>query len=203
MIAPVDPYAPESVAVYRLYNHLGALLYVGISQSPKERFQQHARDKQWWPYVQFWMVAWHADRARALAAEAQAIIEEAPAFNAAGTSIASPRHGIGMWREALADVRYRPSLVALDELLKTWMRIASLPPDATSPWTADEAERVYELAKRRAGLWVKFQHKELIRRRVAERDARCVAIQRRDRERERLTGACVEHAPALIATRPS
>jgi hypothetical protein len=200
----VDPYAPETVAVYRLYNHCGALLYVGISHNPKERFQQHAKDKAWWTYVEHWVVRWHPDRAAALAAEAQAIIEESPAFNASGVCIVAAPNCLALWRERLEAPRLeqRPAAVDLTGLYMAFLRIATLPPGARTAWTADEAERVYRMARSRAGWWSRRLHGDFLRWRETHRTDLNRAAQRRDRERARLTGRLATHTPSMALERP-
>ncbi|MFG2334281.1 GIY-YIG nuclease family protein [Streptomyces sp. NPDC048604] len=37
--------------LYRSFDEIGDLLYVGISNAPKQRWKQHAADKPWWPLV--------------------------------------------------------------------------------------------------------------------------------------------------------
>lgn len=75
------PQTPVRTALYRLYDRDGELLYVGITDSPKRRFKDHADDKCWWPDVTARTVDWLPTRAHALAAEAQAIRTESPRFN--------------------------------------------------------------------------------------------------------------------------
>lgn len=40
--------AQGRTAVYELYDAFGELLYVGVTNSPRHRFAQHAADKFWW-----------------------------------------------------------------------------------------------------------------------------------------------------------
>lgn len=37
--------------VYHLFDARGSLLYVGVTDLPRRRFQQHRRKKSWWPDV--------------------------------------------------------------------------------------------------------------------------------------------------------
>lgn len=74
---------PERTAMYILYGEAGEVLYVGISVDPQQRWQQHEDDKPWWPEVtETELVAWHRTRAQALKAEASAIHEFQPVYNA-------------------------------------------------------------------------------------------------------------------------
>jgi hypothetical protein len=200
----VDPYAPETVALYRLWNHCGALLYVGISGHPKDRFKQHAADKEWWTYVEHWTVEWHPDRAAALAAEAKAIVDESPAFNASGVCTVPAPSLLVLWRDRLEAPRLnqRPTATDLTCLYVSYLRIATLPPGARTAWTSEEAEQVYTSARQRAGWWSRRLHRDFLRWRSAHRDALNRAAQRRDRERARLSGQLATHRPSLALERP-
>lgn len=67
-------------AVYRLFANDGALLYVGCTCDPHERFFGH-QGKHWWPSATHVATEWFNDRFTALLQEAQAIIDEAPIHN--------------------------------------------------------------------------------------------------------------------------
>jgi prevent-host-death family protein len=71
----------QRTALYRLYGEGGALLYIGITNDPTARFEQHAGDKEWWPSVNRHTVEWFEDRPSAAKAEADAIRAEDPAHN--------------------------------------------------------------------------------------------------------------------------
>lgn len=75
----------ESTALYRFYDAAGRLLYVGITGDPADRWARHAAEKAWWPNVARHTVQWLPSRKDALAAEAAAIVAEAPLHNVAGT----------------------------------------------------------------------------------------------------------------------
>lgn len=85
-------------ALYRLYAADGTLLYIGISYDPDKRFEQHAKQKDWWPLVARRVVQWFDDRPTAAAAEAEAIRSEDPERN--GTY--SPRWDRHSTRDAVA-----------------------------------------------------------------------------------------------------
>ena len=72
----------KRTAVYRLFDAEDALLYVGISSQPKERWNQHANEKRWWPDVARKAVTWYERREEAIAREADAIDTELPRYNA-------------------------------------------------------------------------------------------------------------------------
>jgi len=72
----------ERTAVYRLYDANDVLLYVGMTRHPDARCGHHATHKRWWPEVCRREVQWHTNRAAALRAEAAAIRDEGPCYNA-------------------------------------------------------------------------------------------------------------------------
>lgn len=71
----------EQTALYRLFGEDGTLLYVGVAVNPRTRWSVHSREKSWWPEVASRSVEWHEDRPAAEAAEAAAIVTEAPRYN--------------------------------------------------------------------------------------------------------------------------
>jgi hypothetical protein len=73
--------APEPTAVYRLVGSDESLLYVGISNQPRVRWQQHALDKPWWPDVADKHTTWYPDRSQAEDEEDRAILAESPRYN--------------------------------------------------------------------------------------------------------------------------
>jgi predicted GIY-YIG superfamily endonuclease len=87
-LAPPEPEGDH--AVYRLNTRAARdgsrkRLYVGISNEPARRFEEHRRDKRWAKDVD-WADAtlglkWYPSRAEALAAEAEAIRDELPVHN--------------------------------------------------------------------------------------------------------------------------
>lgn len=72
---------PEPVALYRYWDTEGRLLYVGITNDPIRRRDQHSRDATWWPFASQYVVEWHHNRAAARRAESKAIRRERPMFN--------------------------------------------------------------------------------------------------------------------------
>lgn len=80
-LSGVDPYAPDTVAVYRLYDLDHDLIYVGSSSNPKTRFVQHAQHHAWWEDVASWVVEWFPDRDAAREEEAHLIRTGSPLYN--------------------------------------------------------------------------------------------------------------------------
>lgn len=74
----------ERTALYRLYDADGALLYIGISATPKERLKAHRyglHRNTWAPSVASQTVEWCESKDAALAAEEIAIRQEQPLHN--------------------------------------------------------------------------------------------------------------------------
>lgn len=67
-------------ALYRHFNVLGQLLYVGVSLSVVTRLSQH-RDARWFEDIARIDVKWFPTRREALHAEAVAIWQENPKWN--------------------------------------------------------------------------------------------------------------------------
>lgn len=86
---PTRP-SPGHTAVYRFYDALGALLYIGICDEPVKRWYGHV-DKPWWPNVARFRVVWFPSRSEALREEEKAIIIEKPLHNIVFNGI--PRRG--------------------------------------------------------------------------------------------------------------
>lgn len=86
----------ERTALYRLYDDRGALLYIGISTNPYERWNTHRCDHGWWSSVARKAVEWFDTRLDAARAEAAAIRAEGPLHNKALPN----EDGLGGWRLA-------------------------------------------------------------------------------------------------------
>lgn len=162
-VADADPFAPESNAVYRLYNGVGALLYVGISDHPKRRFGDHSDGQPWWGEVARWEVRWTASRALALAEEARAIRDEVPAFNIAG--VPSAGDAVDLHAAWLAHFRgQRPTRQDLNQLYLSMEQIHSLRrwPDARLPFDLDTAVELLEWARGQARLTERWAHRQFV-----------------------------------------
>lgn len=161
----VDPYDLESVAVYRLFDEHGFLLYVGIAADVKARFSQHSKDKPWWPDVARWEVEWFRDRATAAAAEAAAIVEEGPAYNVSGAP--EPRKSDEASVERMvADIDgfRRVNDYHLDYLFVHYMRAQAIPDHAPRPfWLRQHITTVYWRAHERAGARARAGHYRFVR----------------------------------------
>lgn len=67
--------------LYRFFDSNGALLYVGITLSPPQRFAQHRSSKWWWTRVACIELDSFPTRAAVLVAEQSAIESERPRYN--------------------------------------------------------------------------------------------------------------------------
>lgn len=164
-----DPYLLDSVAVYRLYNTAGALLYVGISDHPRRRFGDHAESQPWWGDVASWEVVWSPNRLAAAAEELRAIHHEVPAFNAAGVPL--PGDGRNLRDEWIAQLwQRRPTRDDLAALLITSARVQSLRQwgEARLPLELDAATELYEWARSQAGLSERWAHRRFVTTWTAE-----------------------------------
>ncbi|MCW2918548.1 MAG: hypothetical protein JWN52_6616 [Actinomycetia bacterium] len=68
-------------ALYRFYDASDVLLYVGITDNPRQRWLAHKSQKSWWQDVADKAVEWHEDRESAERAERIAIGREKPLYN--------------------------------------------------------------------------------------------------------------------------
>ena len=93
-------------ALYRFYDRDGRLLYVGITDNPRRRDEQHGATKAWWREVATKRIEWLPSREAALAAERLAIETENPLWNTQRPSVAKP-------------ARRKPQLQQLRELVWT------------------------------------------------------------------------------------
>lgn len=154
----VDPYDPESVAVYRLFNRWGALLYVGIAADPKNRLLQHEVEKDWWCYVFSRTITWYPNRVEAALEESRAIVQEMPAFNIAG---AQPPP-----RVTAAELvkGQRPTAATLNLFFHRRMcewSLCSIPDERRE--YGHEVRKAYYLLLGRARKWAKIDHANFVR----------------------------------------
>lgn len=111
--------AEQAHALYRFYSKTGQLLYVGITNNPGARFQQHQKSKPWWHDVAGISVEKHSTRTDALAAEERAIRVERPLKNITHNE-QHPARAEDPWvaaRRALGaqvDVKYDVTLVVAE-----------------------------------------------------------------------------------------
>lgn len=68
-------------ALYRVHDHQGRLLYVGISDAPLSRMAGHDRSSGWSRKAATIGIEWHSSRDDARDAESAAILAEDPIHN--------------------------------------------------------------------------------------------------------------------------
>lgn len=76
-----NPTAPVPTSVYRYYDQLGILIYVGVTSRGMARNIEHNKSKVWWKYVARQGVQHFPNRATALRVERQLIEQHRPPFN--------------------------------------------------------------------------------------------------------------------------
>jgi predicted GIY-YIG superfamily endonuclease len=83
VIAQQDSLNRQKTAVYRLYDEMGYLLYVGITNNPNIRLKEHAAEKPWWSVVdqRRTTIEWYKNRGMAKRTETKAITTENPKYN--------------------------------------------------------------------------------------------------------------------------
>jgi len=75
------PLEEQRHALYRFYTDQGQLLYVGITNDPARRIDQHGERKAWWQQVAGMTIEWYPTRSAVLAAERRAVQVENPKHN--------------------------------------------------------------------------------------------------------------------------
>jgi predicted GIY-YIG superfamily endonuclease len=86
--------SPKLVAVYKLFNSNGELIYVGKSVDLRERFSQHKNNSSWWGEVAEKTALYFDTEWEALAVEAELIQKESPKYNKSpgyGQHISTPK----------------------------------------------------------------------------------------------------------------
>lgn len=73
--------ADRETTLYRCWDELGDLLYVGVTHDLTSRMKQHKYGTDWYPQVARITATAHPVRMAALVAEAQAIEAESPLHN--------------------------------------------------------------------------------------------------------------------------
>lgn len=139
------PDPDQSTAVYRCFDAVDDLLYVGMTANPDRRFAAHARYSEWWPLTARTSIEWFDSRDAAGAAEKTAIKTERPRYN--GTHATSPMLALLPPRDYRRVTGRRghqdPRPVEAQIAAELRFRIieGALPVDARFPTTAELMER--------------------------------------------------------------
>lgn len=130
MTADLDPGIVRRLAdmhaVYRMFDHAGRLVYIGMSGRAGRRFDQHAT-KRWFPLVSTITLEWHATHAEAVLAEKRAIASERPRYNIVGSPIAPKRTARGNVADAPEQTVPRQVPNVLGDVLKVFGDAKGLP----------------------------------------------------------------------------
>lgn len=81
----------QGCALYRYWDGAGNLLYVGISDNPDQRDEQHSRNSEWFQFAASSDVSWFTSRDAAHEAERSTIKAERPIFNKAHNKVGRER----------------------------------------------------------------------------------------------------------------
>lgn len=73
--------APRQHVLYRFFGADDELLYIGITNNPSRRMDQHSQGKPWWTEVVTVRMEVHPSRSAVLDAERIAIARERPLHN--------------------------------------------------------------------------------------------------------------------------
>ncbi|MCX4606965.1 GIY-YIG nuclease family protein [Streptomyces mirabilis] len=146
-MSDLDRREPET-AVYRIYDGVDRLLYVGITHDVVMRFREHKVDKGWWrARAHRYEVQWFASREIAAAEEREAIKAEHPEFNSVHAAL--PRREItpsvaGTYSTLEIARRFRISPDTLRPLVKLPDFPRRLVGLRGNRYPADEVERYFE-----------------------------------------------------------
>lgn len=100
-----------SCSLYRFYDADDRLLYVGITSRVPSRLSQHARDKEWFPYVARASFEHYQHRDDAALAEKKTIKRERPLYNLAHVPDDILRPGEVELEDVASHLRVDPDVV--------------------------------------------------------------------------------------------
>lgn len=99
-----DQVRQKTHVLYRCFNRKDLLLYIGMTNHPEKRFEQHRSDKAWWKFVNRITLQHFPSRRLLSEAEAAAIELENPKFNiqlpsGAISELRPGRRSVPLWSE--------------------------------------------------------------------------------------------------------
>lgn len=135
---------PKRTALYRFFDASGVLLYVGITDNPSKRWNEHAISKRatWWSTVAKKTLEWYPSRDAADAAETQAINVERPLHNHAkrdhqySPTFTEPSPEIGWGMHSTG-----PASVQVARILRSELAEGRYPPGEPFPSGQEFADR--------------------------------------------------------------
>ena len=117
--------APPPTILYRLFDAGGTLLYVGITGSIGQRWEQHVASKHWWDEVTRTEIERFPDRDAAATAEKAAIENEHPRHNfVSRPRVKSPQTGINYAYSAGEHRAWKAAAALKGQSFKEWIRRA-------------------------------------------------------------------------------
>lgn len=129
-------------ALYRHYDADDVLLYAGISETPVDRTNAHARTSEWVQFADRAEAQWFASRRLAEDAEREAIEDESPIFNR--------QYAVGDVDRRIAEYLRDRELRQLRRVLKTYESIVknflAVVPASLAAQAAEATRRDYDCA---------------------------------------------------------
>lgn len=118
--------AKRETALYRIYDDVDRLLYLGIAYTPEVRVRQHSKD-DWWYLADTYCVEWFDGRPEAELAEMRAVRGEGPLFNScygelfqSSTAEARAAAPSGLERQPLLVFKSKPRRVPKPYRIDYW-----------------------------------------------------------------------------------
>lgn len=109
-------------SVYRYYDRFDLLIYVGVTSRGTTRNLEHARHKEWWPYVAKQTVEHFPTRDQALRLEAELIHKFCPPFNTVHNPAPTTKDGYLSWANRCdSETSFRETYCALDHKLPLYV----------------------------------------------------------------------------------
>lgn len=101
LATPNPKVAGYETALYIAWGANETPLYIGTTNNPKTRWRQHAKDKAWWPDVEYLDYRWFPNGTEAEKAEQLLISQHCPIYNRAMPPwyCGLPPEGRRAWRE--------------------------------------------------------------------------------------------------------
>lgn len=112
----------QPTILYRLFDVDGTLLYVGITGSLGQRWEQHVATKHWWDQVTRTEIERFPDRDLAAAAEKVAITTERPIYNLVRPLQQRPSVGVNYRYSEEEHQLWKIAAIQQGQSFKEWIR---------------------------------------------------------------------------------